>query len=284
MKQLIFGLMVLFMMSCTHDGYVASADKDPEATNVLFLHHSTGRLVFQGAESDGKPDVQAWFNHFNDQNGRKINFVEQVFPKSKQYRFFGYGWNNYPYDYYNIWVKNQDKKSYKGEPSLDLLVLNWDVIVIKHCFPVSSVGAGSEGDIDSPEKTVENYKLQYEALKAKMKQYPYTKFVVWTGAALTEASSNIETARNAKLFFDWVKSSWDEPGDNIHIWDFFALETDDGIFMNDEYASSAKDAHPNKKFARTVAPLLCQRIVDIIDNGGTGTDLKGRTIFGEIED
>ena len=226
----------------------------------------------------GEPDVQKWFTDYNKKTGTNFNFVEQVFPQSKKYRYFGYGWDNYPYDYYNIWVKNQDKNTYKGEPSLDLLTKHWDVIIFKHCFPVSDVICDGEGNIDSPEKTLANYKLQYEALRTKLNEYPNTKFIVWTGAALTKAATNEESAKFAKQFFDWVKNYWDMPGDNIYIWDIYDLETDGDIYMKDEFAYSPKDSHPNENFAFMAAPLLCQRVVDIITNNGNDTDLKGNIL------
>ena len=279
MKRFFFlNLIVLVLTACSHDGFESLANKDSDAVNILFLHHSTGSNIYRGAYENNQPDVQQWFADFNQSQGVKLNFVNQYFPKGRQYRFFGYGWENYPYDYYNIWVKNQKKRVFKGEPSLDLLTNYWDVIVLKHCFPVSGVNCSGEGNIDSPEKSVENYKLQYEALRLKLNEYPNTKFIVWTGAALTQAATTEAQAVCARDFFQWVKQSWDRPNDNIFLWDFFELETGGGLYMNVEYANSPNDSHPNKYFAGMVAPLLCQRIVDVIYHQGKGTDLHGNLI------
>ncbi len=47
-------------------------------------------------------------------NIKKTTSLEEVaFPKSKPY-----GWNNYPYDYYNIWVNNAGPKPFMKEPTL----------------------------------------------------------------------------------------------------------------------------------------------------------------------
>ena len=268
-------VLIVLLTGCTHDGFEPMALKDKDAVNILFLHHSTGNVIYKGSAEDGQSDVQKWFDDYNLTQHAKFNFVHQYFPKSKKYHFFGYGWENYPYDYYNIWVKNQKDRVFKGEPSLDLLTGHWDVVVLKHCFPVSAVNYSKEGNIDSSVKTIENYKLQYEALRLKMNEYPNSKFIVWTGAALTKGATTEEQAVCSKDFFQWVKQEWDRPNDNIFLWDFFELETAGGIYMNDEYASSPNDSHPNKYFAAMVAPLFCQRVVDVVINQGEKTDLTG---------
>ena len=190
----------------------------------------------------------------------------------------GYGWDNYPYDYYNIWVKHGNKRSYKFEPTLKTLTPLWNVIIFKHCFPVSAIVEDNDADINSPVKTLANYKLQYNALKKKLHEYPDTKFILWTGAALTEKANTPARAERAREFFTWVKNEWDEPGDNIYLWDFYELETEGGLYLKGEYAASLTDSHPNKKFSAQVAPLFCQRVVDVIKNDGAKTNLKGETI------
>jgi len=270
-------MLMVFLSACSHDGY---KDKISEKhVNVLFLHHSTGNNIFKGDMPDDKPSVQAWFENYNTKGEPKVNFFETYFPRSKVLRYIpGYGWNNYPYDYYNIWVKHGNESSYKYEPTLKTLTPLWDVIVFKHCFPTSAIVEDGKPDIDSDVKTLVNYKLQYEALKKKIHEYPNIKFILWTGAALNEQKTNPEEAERAREFFTWVKSEWDESGDNIFIWDFYELETEGGLYLKDEYAASPTNSHPNKMFSAKVAPLFCQRVVDVVNNNGTQTTLTGETI------
>ena len=203
--------------------------------------------------------VAKWLEDYNKKHGANYVFEEQFFPKKKPY-----GWNNYPYDYYNIWVKNAGEEPYMNEPTLEILTKKYNMIVFKHCFPVSDINEDiNQADINSPEKRIENYKLQYNALKQKMLEFPDTKFLVWTGAARVEKSITKERAQRAKSFFDWVRKEWDTPGDNIYIWDFYDLETEGDLYLKPEYASSPTDSHPNKILAEKAAPLLCQRIVEI---------------------
>jgi hypothetical protein len=48
--------------------------------------------------------------------------------------------------------------------------------------------------------------------------------------------------------------------------------------LKDEYAVSPTNSHPNKEFSAKVAPLFCQRVVDVVKNDGTGTNLKGEKL------
>ncbi|MDD3642087.1 MAG: hypothetical protein PHQ19_01280 [Candidatus Krumholzibacteria bacterium] len=201
---------------------------------------------------------------YDREHGTGYGIVEIEFPKESPY-----GWNNYPHDYWNIWVRNAGPGPYLEEPTLEILSKEHDVVVFKHCFPVSGILPDTGApDLSSSEKRIENYRLQYEALREKMRSFPGTKFIVWTGAALVRGATDEGQALRAREFFEWVAGEWDEPGDNIYVWDFYALETEGGLYLRDEYAKGPTDSHPNAGFARRVAPLLGQRIVDVIEGRG----------------
>jgi len=165
----IFILSLIFFTSCNN----SEETKMENQTNIVFLHHSTGRCIWNGDLSkiakklgfDG--DVENWFDKYNKKNGKNYKITESDFPKKSPY-----GWNNYPYDYYNIWVKNAGDKSYLNEPTLEILTKEYDIIIFKHCYPVSKVLEDTGNpDPDSEEKRAENYKLQYLALKEKMHHF-----------------------------------------------------------------------------------------------------------------
>jgi hypothetical protein len=225
-----------------------------ETMKVIFLHHSTGKAVWDGG-------VKKWFKKYNKANGTRYDVSERAFPAESPY-----GWNNYPYDYWNIWVNNAGEEKYMNEPTLELLSGEYDLVVFKHCFPVSNIVEDTGApDVGSNGKRLENYVLQYNALNDKMHEFPDTKFLVWTGAALVRSKTNEDEARRAADFFSWVKDQWSEPGDNIFVWDFFGLETGDGLYLKEEYAKSATDSHPSKKFAKTAAPQFCEKIVEVLE-------------------
>jgi hypothetical protein len=141
---------------------------------------------------------------------------------------------------------------------------------LKHCYPVSAIGPDSgTPDVGSPVKTIENYQAQYAALRTTLRAFPDNRFIVWTGAALRQQDTTPEQAARAQAFFAWVRDVWDEPGDNIYVWDFFTLETDGGMYLTAEHASG--DSHPNGTFAAEVAPLFAARVVDVIEGRGDWT-------------
>jgi len=220
---------------------------------IILLHHSTGRCVWNGG-------VEQWFAAYNAQHRTNYRISEVEFPKREPY-----GWKNYPWDYWNIWVNHAGDMPFMEEPTLEMLTKDYDVIVFKHCFPVSAVQADTgTGDIADETKTLANYKLQYEALKAKLHEFEETRFVVWTSAALVGARTDPEQAQRSKDFVEWVKNQWGQGNDNIFVWDFHQLETEGGLYLKSEYAEGETNSHPNETFCRQAAGRLCQRIIEAI--------------------
>lgn len=233
--------------------------------NIVFLHHSTGGVIWNGG-------VTAWVSSNNTATGKSYQIEERAYPKSSPY-----GWQNYPYDYWNIWVNNAGSSPFEDEDTLEILTQNYDVIIWKHCYPVADVDPDGTPDITSDYKYATNYCLQYNALKEKMRQFPNVRFLVWTGAARIASATTEARAQRAKAFFDWVKNSWDEPGDNIFVWDFWQLETGGGLYLLDSYSANAagSDSHPSSAFATLTAPKFCRRIVDVIEGRGDTGSLTG---------
>ncbi len=257
MRNLLI-IIVLLLTSCesNHDNM----------KKIVFLHHSTGQSVWVGKTNNylfrltGKGDVQKYFARYNSKNKTGYVINEKIFPKSTPY-----GWNNYPFDYYNIWVKNGGSNPYMEEPTLEMLTKEYDVIIYKHCYPVSNIQEDTGfPDINSPVKSIENYKLQYDALKEKMRQFPDNKFILWTPAVQTQALMTEAEGLRTKEFHDWMVSEWDEKGDNIFVWDFYKLETEGGLYLAEKNAVSPQNSHPNQEFSARVAELFGQFIIDVI--------------------
>ncbi len=271
--------ILLYQCNNAQINYDQKADNMPEGNynyHIILLHHSTGGNVWNGNlpiadDSKTLSTVPGWFTDYNSKNGTAFHIEEKVFPKAEPY-----GWNNYPYDYYNIWVKNGGDELYMEEPTIEMLSKEYDMVIFKHCFPVSYIEEDSgTPDIDSPEKRIENYKVQYEALKTKMQEFPDTKFIVWTGAALVKNQTTEAHAKRAKTFFDWVRNEWDSADDNIYLWDLYELETEGDLYVQNKNARSSGDSHLGADFAGRAAILFSQRIVDIIETNGEKTSLTG---------
>lgn len=236
---------------------------------VIFLHHSTGHSIWVGKTNKylykltHKGDVVKYLSKHNRKNNTDYSITELIFPKKVPY-----GWKNYPYDYYNIWVKNAGNNYYMEEPTLEILTKEYDVIIFKHCFPVSRIQEDlGTPDIDSDERRIENYKLQYNALKKKMHEFPSTKFIVWTPPVCTRNQINEEEARRTSRFYKWIIEEWNEKGDNIYLWDFYKYETEGGLYLNDKNAWDPDNSHPSKDFSARTSPLFSKFIIDVIENG-----------------
>jgi hypothetical protein len=255
---------------------------------ILFLHHSTGRLLWNGGRRKLLPRiarkllslVRVKINRFglvpslvrrhNRAWGTGHLLEELTFPKANPY-----GWRNYPFDYYNIWVKHAGPSPFLGEPTLEMLTPHYDVIVFKHCFPVSAIQPDANPQIDSEYRSLANYKLQYRALRHKLHQFSATRFIVWTNPALVKSRTTQDEAKRGQEFARWVIDEWDAPADNIFLWDFHGLETEGQIYLQDKFAQSATDSHPNQRFCGQAARLFVQRVLDVAQSNGTQTDRRG---------
>ncbi len=237
----------------------------PANSKVVFLHHSTGEVIWD----DG--NASKHLTAHNTAKKKSYSVTTVAYPSDK------YGWENYPYDYWNIWVNHAGASAYKGQATLEMLAKTYNVIVWKHCYPVSEVEADTgKASVSSDDKRLENYKLQYAALKKKMRSFPKIRFLVWTGAAQTKDSISQAEATRAKNFFAWVKNTWDTKGDNIFVWDFWQLETGGGLYLLPANAESSSDSHPNTTFALKVAPWFVKRLTNVIEGRGDSTSLTGK--------
>ena len=256
----VLALVLVGGVSRQGEAQVAAGGK----ATILFLHHSTGGVVWGGG-------VPEWIAQYNAAHATNYQITETAFPKDAPSR-----WANYPYDYWNIWVRHAGPTPYQEEQTLELLAPQNDLIIWKHCYPVSNVEEDTgRPDVTSDAKRRENYVLQYQALKAKMHEFPQTRFLVWTGAALAQSSTSEANAQRARAFFAWVGDEWDQPGDNIFVWDLFELQTEGGLYLKAEYEASPGDSHPSAAFARRVAPLFGQRIADVLEGRGDQTSVTG---------
>jgi hypothetical protein len=233
----------------------------PDGVNILFLHHSTGQAIWDGG-------VENWFEKYRNENQKKYFIIDQPFPRVK---------GNYPQDYWNIWVNHQGENAFENDPTLEMITQKYDVVIWKHCYPLTDVlpDKGSP-EVSSDYRSIENYKVQYNALKLKMLEFPETKFLIWTGAVKTKEATTEENAKRAHAFYLWVKNEWENPGDNIFLWDFYELETEGGIYLREEYAMGKLDSHPNSSFASQVSKYMCQRIVDVIEGRGDFSNITGK--------
>jgi hypothetical protein len=261
-KKLLFWCFILTGIS----GYSQS---------VIFLHHSTGAGVYN------EGNVAGWIANYNSLNSTNYQITERAFPDTP------YPWENYPYDYWNLWINNQCSSTNVNIQCLGNIVQNYDVLIFKHCFPGADILANDGNpSVNSSIKTLANYQLQYRALRSLLDQYPQKKFIVWTLAPLHRLATNANNAARAKQFVDWVKTSWlTEDGKshpNIYIFDFFSLVAETNqtpvngqvncLKYSYEGSHTDSDSHPNLLANQTVGPLFSQFIVNTIKNQTSGME------------
>lgn len=288
---LSLGIVFIIFSSCNHKKETMTTTKESD-TNIVFLHHSTGNYIWNGTKrtfiikvvnriSDSladlmtkSPRVPAYIQAHNEKNKTNYHITEMPFPKASPY-----GWNNYPYDYYNIWVKHAGQDAYMEEPTLEILTKDYQVIIFKHCYPSSNIQADQDSaDINSDIKTLANYKLQYNALKKKMHEFPNTKFILFTGAVQVQHNLSEEESIRAKAFHEWVINEWNEKDDNIYLWDLYSLQTEGGLYFKDKYALTTHDSHPGGDFSKRVSRLFVNRIIDVVENNGMKTTMTGEQL------
>ena len=240
---------------------------------ILFLHHSTGAGVWSGG------DVPGWFSNYNSAHATSYNIAERAYPDVP------YPWDNYPYDYWNLWVNGVCNSGNPSIECMNTMAQNYDIIIFKHCFPGADVLADTGSpDVSSSRKSLENYKLQYRALRAMMDGYPNRKFIVWTLTPLHRLATTADNAARARQFVDWVKNNFlSEDGNshpNIFIFDFWGLIAGSDNFLKYEYEGShtGSDSHPNALANQTVGPIFSQFIVDTA-NASTGPDTTPPTRY-----
>lgn len=258
---LVFCTLLLFSSAFSQSG------------SAIFLHHSTGAGVYY------EGNVAQWITDYNAEHGTNFELTEFAYPNTP------WDWENYPYDYWKLWADGSCNNTQDNIQCLDKLCQNYELIIFKHCFPGAGIEADyGNGDVTSPEKTLNNYKLQYRALLALFDQYPNNKFIVWTLAPLHRNATNTDQANRAAQFVDWVKNTWlTEDGNqhsNVTIFDFFGLAAEQNanpahgkqycLKYDYEGDHNGNDSHPNSFANQTIGPLFAEKITEVLTADPSG--------------
>ena len=162
---------------------------------------------------------------------------------------------------------------FSSDDSLADLVKDYDVVIMKHCYPASDI-LEDTGDPDpsSSRQSIENYKAVYRLLRDEFDNNPDTLFIVWTLPPRHQLDGDSDEAARATEFSEWLKTEWlEEDGgthSNIYVWDFREIVMDpETNFLKYEYERdhSEGDSHPNSAANNVAGPLFAQFIVDSIE-------------------
>ena len=181
----------------------------------------------------------------------------------------------------------------KQEAQLSDLVADYDVMIMKHCYPASDVLEDVGGtDPSSPRQSLENYRAIYRLLRDMFDENPDTLFILWTlppRHRLFEPSDGDKDANAARAtaFSNWLKGDFLIKGgsqDNVYVWDFRELLMDpDTNFLKYKYelSHSKSDSHPNKVANNDTGPQFAQFIANSINDFANGRSMgeKARIIF-----
>lgn len=238
-----------------------------QENKAIFLHHSTGGAVFY----DGQ--VAEWIADFNTSNGTNYEVTERNFPESP------WPWANYPYDFWKLWVDGSCDNSDPDIECLESLATKYELIIFKHCFPGAEIGEDTgTPSISSSDQRLENYKLQYRALRSLMDGMPNTKFMIWTLAPLHRLATSTESAARANEFVNWVKTDFltedAKSHPNIFIFDFYGAVAElnanpaNGVQFCLKYdyegSHTGNDSHPNSTANEYAGPLFARAIVNAL--------------------
>lgn len=264
--------LIIMMILCCALSYGFTGNE-----SVRVLTHSTGRNLY----NDG--GVSAWFTEYNADHGTDISISRVDFPSTP------YPWNNYPYDWWNIWINGACEEGDVNLECIYNLAEQYDVVSWKQCYPGSDIleDLGTP-DISSSRKSLENYKLQYRALREMMRQYNDTKFIVWTLAPRHRLATNEGNARRAGEFVEWVRDEWlfenDTDYPNIYIFDFWHLHADENNTLKYEYeiSHSSSDSHPNMLAREENGPRFAQFVANALRDEAYSNQFSGRTTHFEL--
>lgn len=223
--------------------------------NIVFLHHSVGEgLVRQGRARE--LFTQAGYNFWdqgynqdglNDPAGRNLGYSYTV-PND----------NTDPDGLAMVF----SQPAY-GVPINTLSqLLQYEVIVIKSCFPANNI---------TSERQLDQYKNYYLAMRKSIDQHPNKLFVLLTIPPLNPAETNPETAARARAFANWLKSDEFLQGHrNIVTFDLFDQFAEsnpaapDFNMLRQDYRDGA-DSHPNRLGNETVGPIFSDFIMQAAD-------------------
>lgn len=229
-----------------------SVTSNGDLTNVIFLHHSTGRnLIGQGGVREllSEKGYDFWDHDYNT--------IGVTSPAGTSAGF-----------HYRVPDDNTDPDGLArifAQPVYRLPIntlsglLQHEVIVFKSCFPVS--------DITSDEQ-LERYRNYYLSIRDVMDQHSDKVFIIVTPPPLHPAVTDAEAARRAREFSDWLASKAYLSGHpNVFTFDFFDLLAEgdptmwDYNMLREDYRDG-EDSHPNAAANKAIGPQFVDFIID----------------------
>ncbi|MCL4294776.1 MAG: hypothetical protein KJ077_03580 [Anaerolineae bacterium] len=224
-------------------------------TNIIFLHHSTGRNLIEQGEIRARlaeAGYDFWDHDYNWPGLKRPN------GSVASYNY------NIPDDntdpdglarIFTQYVYGLPVNAFSG-------LLQHEIIVFKSCFPVSHI---------TSDQQLESYQSYYLAIRDVMDRHPDRLFIVMTPPPLNPAETNPQAATRARIFANWLKSDeYLREHPNVFVFDFFGhlaeadLTSPDYNMLRREYREGS-DSHPNRTANKTIGPLFVDFIIDAVE-------------------
>lgn len=232
----------------------APVERQGDFTNVIFLHHSTGRyLIYQGGVRERLTEVgfQFWDHDYNYEGLTRPNGTPSG---------YSYGIpddNTDPDGLARLFaqpVYSRPLNAFSG-------VMQHEVIAFKSCFPVSHVASDEQ---------LKEYKAHYLSMRQVMDQHCDRIFIVVTPPPLNPAGTDAEAAARARAFANWLASDEFLAGHpNVFTFDFFNLLAEgdssapDFNMLRATYREG-EDSHPSQLANEIIGPLFADFIVESV--------------------
>ena len=245
-----------FVMAITLMMFTGLAVAQP--VRVIFLHHSCGHnLIEEGSVRQGLTSLgHEFYDH--GYNGDGLRLADGTWTGAN---FDIPGDNTDPDGLAELFSQPLNTPPTNAFSRL----MEYDVIAIKSCFPVSNIWDGAR---------LEELKSNYRTIRDRMAQYPDKTFIIVTQPPQVPGSTDASEAARARELANWLKSDDFLAGHtNIFVFDFFDLLAGSDNMLKSEYRFDNYDAHPNALANRSIGPLFVAYIDDVI----TSRDITGST-------
>ncbi len=228
------------------------AQRQGDFTNVVFLHHSTGRnLINQGKVRQRLTEAgfQFWDHDYN---------WEGLIQPSGARTGYSYGIpgdNTDPDGLAQLFAQ----RVYPWPLNAFSGLMQHEVITFKSCFPASNITGQEE---------LEQYKAWYLEMREVMDRYPDHIFIAVTPPPLNPTATTPQAAARARAFADWLKSDeYLAEHPNVFTFDLFDLLAErepsapDFNMLRASYRQG-EDSHPNEPANQIVGPLFADFVVE----------------------
>ncbi len=237
--------------------YDEPVESDGSYTNVIFLHHSTGKALI--TEGNTRPlltelDYRFWDHGYN--HGRGLVRPDGTSTNASYHIPGGRGGGNT--DVGGLAELFAQPATAPPSNAFSRL-LQHEVIAVKSCFPNSAVGS---------DKKQEQFQTWYLQMRDVMDQHPDRIFIIVTSPPLHPQKTNADEGRRARAIANWLKSdAYLAEHPNVFTFDFFDLLADPSAnTLRSEYQldSGRPNSHPNQLANETIGPLFVEFIDEAV--------------------